>query len=287
MQGQIRGRYNSHREARNQQQKARLLASDFPGFMTDPVLEKLIDIDANPDFVDPRNCLVFWARPPARIKKFVGDLQSRLLKLAPSLWLMPLDCLHMTVLEITHSRSEVEIESLVSDMKAWIPEITNITLKHHAQLTQPMLSYDAAAIALSFVPANTEDLISREGTEEQTYTYHHLRRDIYRLSKNTGVGIASRYTVPSSHVTIARYISQKDITKLGGSTIDSRRVAGLVEGLERINAELEANHSTRGWIVGEENGLDCRRGTLWYGGGQTEYLGKGFFTDAIEDVASD
>jgi hypothetical protein len=30
------------------------------------------------------------------------------------------------------------------------------------------------------------------------------------------------------------------------------------------------------WIVGMENGLDFRKGTLWYGGGETVRLGKGF-----------
>lgn len=29
------------------------------------------------------------------------------------------------------------------------------------------------------------------------------------------------------------------------------------------------------WIVGEEKGLDFRKGRLWYGGGETVYLGKG------------
>ena len=30
------------------------------------------------------------------------------------------------------------------------------------------------------------------------------------------------------------------------------------------------------WLVGDGKGLDCREGTLWYGGGQTVRLGKGF-----------
>lgn len=40
------------------------------------------------------------------------------------------------------------------------------------------------------------------------------------------------------------------------------------EGKER-NLEAE-------WLVGQEKGLDFRRGTLWYGGGETIRLGKGF-----------
>jgi hypothetical protein len=29
--------------------------------------------------------------------------------------------------------------------------------------------------------------------------------------------------------------------------------------------------------VGQEKGLDCRQGTLWYGGGETIRIGKGFW----------
>lgn len=35
------------------------------------------------DSVDPRNCLVFWARPPERIRKFVKSVQDELKQLAP------------------------------------------------------------------------------------------------------------------------------------------------------------------------------------------------------------
>jgi hypothetical protein len=31
------------------------------------------------------------------------------------------------------------------------------------------------------------------------------------------------------------------------------------------------------WLVGDGKGLDCREGALWYGGGQTVRLGKGFW----------
>lgn len=30
------------------------------------------------------------------------------------------------------------------------------------------------------------------------------------------------------------------------------------------------------WVVGTEKGLDFRKGTLWYGGGETVRLGEGF-----------
>jgi len=47
------------------------------------VLEKLLDQKSNPGYEDPRNCLVFWARPPPRIRDLVNGIQERLLEVAP------------------------------------------------------------------------------------------------------------------------------------------------------------------------------------------------------------
>lgn len=132
-----------------------------------------------------------------------------------------------------------------------------------------MLSYDASALALSLLPASADP-----------YTYHHLRRDIYALCTDAGVTIASRYTVPSAHLTIARFVTQADITSQ--AAIDSQKTQKLVDRIEELNAWLQSEYWPREgagageWIVGEEVGLDCRKGTLWYGGGETVRLGKRF-----------
>ena len=81
---QIQLRYQMHRETRNTQQKAKMLAPDFSGFIIDDVLHKLINTAVNPGYVDPRNCLVFWARPPERVRQLVDFLQKRLSEYAPS-----------------------------------------------------------------------------------------------------------------------------------------------------------------------------------------------------------
>lgn len=192
---------------------------------------------------------------------------------------MPLECLHMTVLEIAHSRSESEIEDMVMTMEETIPEITNLTYNRRARLVKPMISYDAAAIALSFLPAAGDSSAMEHETKDDAYTYHHLRRDVYALSKSTGVEVASRYVVPSSHLTIARFVTQKDFAKDAEKGLDPEKVVKLVRKLEEINAELEPKYWLKSagiWTVGEQKGLDCRKGTLWYGGGQTKHLGRGF-----------
>lgn len=189
----------------------------------------------------------------------------------------------MTVLEITHSKTEAEIEHLVKAMEGSIPEVTDFTYDHRARLVKPMLSYDAAAIALSFLPAAGEGLLGQKAAIADAYTYHHLRRDMYGLCKSSGVEVASRYVVPSSHLTIARFVTQKDVSSKDGNGVDHGKIEELVRKLEEINAELRAKYwsedsltSEGSWTVGEEKGLVYRKGTLWYGGGHSHHEGKGF-----------
>lgn len=198
------------------------------------------------------------------------------------------DNLHMTALEVTHSLTEEEIERILVTLSAKVSDITDYTLDHRARLIKPMLSYDSAAIALSFLPAAGECLDGGRTLPEDDYTYHHLRRDLYELCKESGVAIASRYTVPSAHLTIGRFITQADFSTKDrdGSVIpDPEKLRNWIEVIEGINLWLQDEYWPRSsgtissggeWIVGKEKGLDCRKGTLWYGGGETVRLGKGF-----------
>jgi hypothetical protein len=137
--------------------------------------------------------------------------------------------MHMTTLEITHSRTPEEIFALVEAMRPTIPTITSYTFRHRSRLVKPMLSYDLAAIAMSFLPAAGEEVLSplpvlphpseiahpglNGAAVEQTdvFTYHHLRRDIFNLARSTGVDIDSRYVVPA-RTSLPRDIWGKAIT---------------------------------------------------------------------------
>jgi vesicle-fusing ATPase len=61
-----------------------MLASDFPGVSIDPILLRLTDQSIEPGYVDPRNCLVFWARPPQHVKDIISKVQKELRAVAPS-----------------------------------------------------------------------------------------------------------------------------------------------------------------------------------------------------------
>ncbi|KAF2271566.1 uncharacterized protein EI97DRAFT_437751 [Westerdykella ornata] len=300
---EIETRYALHRTTRNAQQKGKLLSNDFPGVNIDPILLRLTDQTIEPGYVDPRHCLVFWARPPQHIKGLIGKIQKELLTVAPNLWPMPLPNLHMTVLEITHSRTAPEISALVSKLTPSLPPICSHTLTHRALLIKPLVSYDASALALSFVPASkapspsssSKKLTSEDGIENgdenaiQTapeYSYHHLRRDIYALCTEAGMSVDSRYVVPSAHLTIGRFITGKDFQDEQGNP-SSEKLEAFINKIDEINAWLEKEYwpsedeaaevaAGGEWWVGEEKGLVCREGRLWYGDGETVYLGEGY-----------
>lgn len=313
----IQALYTTHRTTRNAQQREKFLSPDFKGLIIDPVLLRLEKPDIEPGFKDERHCLVFWARPPEHILKLAAHLQSLLLKTAPSkclrlatnliepsadvvsrlppdLWLMPLHRMHMTTLEIAHSKTADEIAGLVSQLSDIIPTLTSLPSIRRARVVKPMISYDLSAVAVSFVPAAGEKVLSPPpaqpapktvqhagllvGSVEESdrYTYHHLRRDAFDIAAGTGTPIGSRYVVPSAHITLARYLTDKD-----HKTPEQRQ--RWVQAIEDINRwleqevwDVEDGEFIGEWIVGQERGLDCRCGALWYGGGRTIMVGEGF-----------
>ncbi|RMZ85273.1 hypothetical protein DV738_g175, partial [Chaetothyriales sp. CBS 135597] len=251
-------RYQLHRVTRNLRQKADILADNFSGWVLDEHLTRLDGPQRDTNYRDPRNCLVFWARPPQKVKNLVQIIQQKLKDAAPNLWLMPISNLHMTALEVTHSKTEAEIDDLVSTLKPSAKSITDMNSldNRRPRLIKPMLSFDSAALALSFVPA----------------------ADLYTQVTNTGVHVGSRYVVPSAHLTIARFNSPNPFEgdPLDASvSLDIQTRRRWLSEVEMINKWLEAEFWPDGhgrirpggeWIVGEEKGLDFRKGTLWYGG---------------------
>jgi vesicle-fusing ATPase len=111
---------------------------------------------------------------------------------------MPQDCLHITALEITHSKKAEEIQQIVDSLSDKIPAITDYTVQHRARLIKPMIGFDASALALSFVPAAGEASARGRTKADDAYTYHHLRRDLFSRCQDIGVTVDSRYVVPVS-----------------------------------------------------------------------------------------
>lgn len=181
---------------------------------------------------------------------------------------MPPPNLHMTALEVTHSKPSSEISSVQNKLQPSIDKIVNYTFAHRTRLIKPYLGFDDQAIALSFVPAAGEALPSNRTATDDAYTYHHLRRDVYSLVRDAGVEVGSRYVAPSAHLTIGRFITNSDF--FTDDRIDGEKMRRLVDVIDEVNGWLEAEYWPKEgrikeggeWVVGQELGLDCRKGTL-------------------------
>jgi len=191
--------------------------------------------------------------------------------------------MHTTSIEITHSRTEEEIDAITASIKESIPIIAKDAYDKRPRLVKPCLGFDAQAIALTYLPANGESLGERKA-EEDDYTYHHFRRDLFDACENAGASVQSRYVALSAHLTMGRFINEKDFRGEDGE-LDPKKVEKLIAVIEEINEWLEQEYWPKDgekikgggeWIVGQERGLDARCGTLWYGGGRTLHLGPGF-----------
>ncbi|KAJ3548807.1 hypothetical protein NM208_g830 [Fusarium decemcellulare] len=281
----IQQRYAAHRTDRNAQQRAKFLSSGFSGLIIDQHLLKLERPDLYPGFRDERYCLSLWARPPIHILQLTQRLQNMLKAAAPAVWLMPRYRMHLTTQEVAFCKTPDEIAPLVSTLRPALPAITSYTTTHRARLVKPMISYDLSAFAVSFLPASGEAALSPASTKpspqycaEQcdSYTYQHLRRDILDQVSRAGLKVETRYQVPSAHITLGRYLSDED------HDTPEKRIR-WVEAIEAINKWLEEevwdkpdSDFVGEWIVGQEQGLDARTGTVWYGGGRTIMMGEGF-----------
>jgi hypothetical protein len=131
-------------------------------------------------------------------------------------------------------------------------------------LDTPTLSYDASAIALSFLPS-----VPSTSSSLAPPTYRHYRRALYRLalsasdshsSSSSSAGLPlpqSRYTVPSAHITLARFVQP----------VPQECIEHLVDGLDdvatRVRDEIQGSLK---WTF--EHPVDARRGRVWYGGGE-------------------
>ncbi len=82
MQANIQAAYTKHRMTRNAEQASGLLSHEFEGMTLDPILSDLLD-PLWPEYVDPRNSIVFWARPPGHILELAQVLGERLKEVFP------------------------------------------------------------------------------------------------------------------------------------------------------------------------------------------------------------
>ncbi|KAJ5942894.1 Ribosomal protein L44e [Penicillium verrucosum] len=248
---QLQIAYEDHRSNRNALFRNQICQPGFCEWKEDEILSKVLDAEKGlTDFVDPRHNLAFWARPPRHIRDLVYKIQQ---EIGPLIGPGP---------EIDEITSSLEMTGSVA-------ELANYTLTHRARLVKPVISYDTSAIALSFVPAAGEEDRSVYSGKDDQFTYHHLRSDLYNIVTQSGCPIAARYTVPSAHITIARFIAPSS-AKEGQSDSSKefeKKASSLIAKIEDLNHELRSNvwrrlgdPSQGQWVIGHEKGLELMKG---------------------------
>ena len=184
---------------------------------------------------------------------------------------MPIKDMHTTVLEVTHSEPLSYVLSLAKQLALIIPELIYLPITTHGcRLVKPLITFDAAGVALSFVP---QSQILSKGRDHSIPTIHHLRGTLWQRMTNTGVAIQSRYRVPTAHITLARFVSggTTNVTTLSPAVDEQyfecsmETVRMFMDTIEQLNEVLENDMTV--WEVNDE--LVCRVGDLWYGGGWT------------------
>ena len=166
----------------------------------------------------------------------------------------------MTVIELVHSKSPAELKVHAERAKPYAMKLTDFAAGHPACLDRPMLSLDDTAVALTFLPV-----------ENSEYTYLHLRRDLANICAESGVEVASKYYNTSSHITFARFATKSDLR-------DRESLEAWVQMIESINGWLKDQYWPKvvhgkfspglRWLVGTGNGVEVRKGRLWYGDSQ-------------------
>ncbi|KAJ6134396.1 hypothetical protein N7523_000718 [Penicillium sp. IBT 18751x] len=265
---EIQSVYEKHRTNRNAQFKERLLNPAFREWQFDEILHNVLKAEKGlVDYVDPRHNLGFWTRPPRHIRELVSDIQREIASAAGTL----------------SGKEKRDVDEVTAFLQANAPlqDLVNYTQTHRARLGRPVVSYDASALALSFLPV-FEGTGKTNEAENGSYSYHHLRRDLYDRVTQSGCQIGARYCVPSAHITIARLVVPVGSTHEEELAALEGKVVKLVEKLEDINQELRSNdwkrfgNPSRGeWTVGQEQGLELNKGVAWYGTGEKVMIGQG------------
>ncbi len=179
---------------------------------------------------DARHGVNLVGRPPDEVRRAISTLAASLRELEPSQYYYPPEDLHLTLVEIRHSRGEEEADAVARRVQPLMSALLDGL--HVFGLVHPSVLYDRGGCALSLLPADG-------GLEE-------VRRRIVERLRDLGVDTEERYERSVAHVTFARYLRPLEVP----------------EGrwLERLSA-LEPERDLR-WTVGA---VWLTWGPNWYG----------------------
>lgn len=139
---------------------------------------------------DRRSGVNLVSRPYGDIVAFIQAIQKYLRDAEPDQYYYPASDLHLTVLEICHSRTPAEAAQMAAAVAPLLQAIVNSQLL--IDLASPELTFDDRAVALSF----------KSGQER----LDDLRMALSGHLSDLGVCVSPRYKPSSAHVTLMRYM---------------------------------------------------------------------------------
>ena len=159
--------------------------------MSGPVVDQILVQELDRSHTDMRYGVNLICRPTIDVAECIVSIQEHLRGFEPDQYYYPPSDLHLTLVEICHSRSPEEASVIAGVVGSEIGRIAATTPL--PKVDSPMLVFDSRAIALNFLP--TDDALQN------------ARQSILAALSNLGISIDSRYKTKSAHVTLMRYIA--------------------------------------------------------------------------------
>jgi hypothetical protein len=181
---QSRSEFEWRRRAFLDQGKAALLKD---GVTDDAILRAELGTPTT----DLRSGLNIICRPSEQLRSVVIQIQDQMKRTEPDQYYYPGTDLHLTLLEICHSRSPQELFVIVQKLSTSIPLLFQSVDSIH--LDSPEVVFDTHACALGFLPSDNN--------------LQRCRTAFVGILEKSGISLYSRYLANSAHVTVMRYIA--------------------------------------------------------------------------------
>ena len=159
--------------------------------MSGPVVDSILVQELRSPHTDMRCGVNIICRPTIDVIEYIVSIQKYLSVFEPDQYYYPPSDLHLTLVEICHSRTPEEVAGIASAVRSEIRRIAASTAP--AKVDSPMLVFDAHAVALNFIPADD--------------ALQNARHSILQGLTNRGISVDSRHETKSAHVTLMRYIA--------------------------------------------------------------------------------
>ena len=139
---------------------------------------------------DTRYGVNMICRPPQLVTDHILTLEEYLRKAEPDQYYYPQSDLHVTLLEICHSRKAEEAQRVARAVRANANKL--FTDLPAIKMGSPVLAFNQSGCALSFATPGPELSL--------------FRRSMVERLTECGIPIAPRYTPQSAHITFLRYL---------------------------------------------------------------------------------